>query len=143
MPGQPCVKGGRECAWELSALPLSAFAQAPATTPRGSHTTTQSGQPIVAPQGPLQVNVAETVVPVGGKLPVHRHAYTRYVYVLEGRAKVINLDTGHETLVEAGELIVEPLEQWHSGESLGPEPLRLIGIDQTPPGAANFIRRDP
>jgi len=121
----------------------SASAQEAAVTPLASAVATNSGQPIMLPPGAVQVTVSRVVIPAGTALPVHKHPYPRYAYVEAGRIRVTNTDTGGEVEFEPGGFIVEAIGQWHTGLALGPEAVRLLVIDQHPPGAANTIRRDP
>lgn len=132
----------------LAALALAACASASAqeqavTTPLTTAVTTNSGQPILLPQGPMQVSVSRVVIPAGAKLPVHKHPYTRYAYVEAGRIRVSNLDTGGDVEFSPGGFIVEAVGQWHTGEALGPEDVSLLVVDQHPAGEATTIRREP
>lgn len=132
----------------IAALALAACASASAqeaavTTRLTSAVATNSGQPIALPQGPVQVSVSRVVIPAGSKLPVHKHPYPRYAYVEAGRIRVTNVDTGGEIEFAPGGFIVEAIGQWHTGLALGPEDVRLLVIDQHPPGEATTIRRDP
>lgn len=104
---------------------------------------TLSGQPIRAAGGPLRVTVTQTVIPAGGRLPVHKHPYPRVVNLLAGRLKITNLDTGQVREAAAGDWMVDAVDQWHEAEVVGDEPARLLTIDQAPPGAAVTIPRDP
>lgn len=128
----------------LAALAAPALAQtpvAPVTTPVGQYDATLSGQPIRLPQGPVRVSVAETLIPAGASLPEHRHPYPRYIRVLAGRVAVKNLETGETRELEVGDFAVEALGQWHTGQALGAEDVRLLVIDQTPPGEGNMHLR--
>jgi quercetin dioxygenase-like cupin family protein len=128
----------------LAALAVPAAAQpppAPVSTPVGQFDATLSGQPIRLPQGPVQVTVTETLIPAGASLPEHRHPHPRYIRVLAGRIAVKNLDTGETRELKTGDFAVEALQQWHTGQALGDEPVRLLVIDQTPPGEPNMQRR--
>jgi quercetin dioxygenase-like cupin family protein len=104
---------------------------------------TLSGQPIRAAEGPLRVTVTQTVIPVGGRLPPHKHPYPRVVNVLAGRLKITNLDTGQVREAVAGDWMVDAVDQWHEAQVLGDEPARLMTIDQAPPGAAVTIPKNP
>jgi quercetin dioxygenase-like cupin family protein len=126
----------------LASLVLAspAGAQAP---PIATITTTLSGQPITAPSGPLTVTISETRLPKGGALPVHKHPYARVVQVIEGRLRVSNLDTGQVREVNAGDWMVDAIDQWHEAAVVGDTPVRLLVIDQAPPGSAVTILRTP
>lgn len=113
----------------------------PVGTPVGSFTTTNTGQPIMPPAGPVQVTVQTVEIPAGGVLPPHRHPYQRYGYILSGRIRVDNLDTGQSTTYGPGEAIIEALGQWHTGTALGDAPVRILVFDQTPPGKVNMERK--
>lgn len=128
----------------LTALP--AAAQAPpgsVARPVAQAETTQSGQPILLPQGPVQVTVTETSVAAGGAITPHKHPFPRYAYILEGALRVTNLDTGTVTMLKAGDFAVEARDQWHRAEPLDGKGARLLVIDQTPPGQVNLVRKAP
>lgn len=105
--------------------------------------STLSGQPIRAPAGDLRVTITHTQLPVGGKLAAHKHPYPRVVQVLAGRLEVRNLDTGQTRAAKAGDWMVDAVEQWHEAVVVGDEPVRLMTIDQAPPGQPVTIMRNP
>ncbi len=115
----------------------------PVSTPVGVATTTLSGQPITLPQGPVTVTVTRTDLPAGGVLPIHKHPYPRYAYVISGRLKAVNLDTGLTSELKAGEFTVDPIDQWHKAWAMDGKPASLLVIDQTPPGQGNMVRKAP
>ncbi|MFN3515163.1 MAG: cupin domain-containing protein [Phenylobacterium sp.] len=131
-------------AWLSAALTLAAAPAAAQAVPPpraiGMFHETQGGQPILAPQEPLQVAATETAIPPGGKVVRHRHPHQRLVYVLEGRIRLDNLETGTSQEFSAGDLIVEPRGQWHEGQVLSEGPVRLLAIDLTPQGEGNVER---
>jgi quercetin dioxygenase-like cupin family protein len=138
------MSGGMIAAMKPALLTLALFAAAPAAaqavnTPVASLEATLTGQPIVAPAGPLRVTVTETAIPAGGRLAAHKHPYPRVVQVLAGRLQVTNLDTGTVSEPKPGEWLVDAVDQWHAAIVLGGEPVRLLVIDQAPPGAAVTI----
>jgi quercetin dioxygenase-like cupin family protein len=130
----------------IAAAAAPAAAQAPAAPSTRTLATvdaTLSGQPIDPPAGPLRVTVGETTLPAGGRLAPHKHPYPRVVNVLSGRLKVTNLDTGQVREVKAGDWMVDAVEQWHEASVVGDEAVRILTIDQAPPGAAVTIPRAP
>ena len=96
--------------------------------------TTITGEKIVVPQNP-DVSVAIATFPPGAELPVHKHPYPHYVYVLAGVLTVRNLDTGKTFTVKQGDFVVETNADWHTGRNEGNEPVKLLVIDQLPSGA--------
>ena len=86
--------------------------------------------------------MSKVEIPAGFSLPVHRHPHPRYAYVLEGRIRVTNLDAAMAVEYGPGDVIIEARGQWHTGTALGTGPVRLLVIDQTPPGETNTARRD-
>lgn len=133
----------------VSALALAASVAVAAPASPGAPVTralktlraSAAGQPLNAPKGPVEVTVSETTVPPHGRIAVHKHPWPRYVYVAEGRLKVTDEDTGKSYELKAGDYSVDPVNQWHSGVALGDSPVKLITVDQTPPGASNVIKR--
>lgn len=121
----------------------SAAAQPAAVSkPLSVQQKTLSGQPIALPQGPVEVTFSETVVPAGGAIAPHKHPYPRYAYVVSGRLKVTNLVTGTVAEVKAGDLAIDAIDQWHEAAVAGDEPVRMLVIDQAPPGIVNTVRRE-
>lgn len=127
----------------LATQALAADPEAPVSRPIAAFTLTQGGQPILLPQGPVQVSASETIIPSGGVIGAHKHPHQRMAYILEGRIRVTNLDTGAVVDLKPGDLGVEARDQWHEGRALGDAPVRMLVIDQAPPGASNVLRRQP
>lgn len=116
-------------------------APGPIVRPISQHDSTLSGQPIVLPQGPVRATYSEVVVPAGGRLAVHKHPYPRLALIMSGRLRVRMVDTGQVVEVKAGELAVDSVDQWHEAEVVGDEPVRMLIVDQAPPGVANTVAR--
>jgi quercetin dioxygenase-like cupin family protein len=95
--------------------------------------TTITGEKIVVPPNPDVVTSIATFPP-GAELPVHKHPYPHYVYVLEGTLTVFNTDTGKSFTVKKGDFIVETNANWHYGKNEGTVPVKLLVIDQLPAG---------
>lgn len=95
------------------------------------------GQPIVFPQGSGQVAISIYEIPVGAKLPIHKHITPRVGYVLSGTIQVTNVDTGDARTFHAGEAIVESVASWHTGANVGTKPLKLLVVDLQPKGASD------
>jgi quercetin dioxygenase-like cupin family protein len=95
--------------------------------------TTISGEKIVVPSNPEVVTSIATFPP-GAELPIHKHPYPHYVYVLEGNLTVFNVDTGKSFVAKQGQFIVETNANWHYGKNEGTVPVKLLVIDQMPVG---------
>jgi quercetin dioxygenase-like cupin family protein len=104
-----------------------------------SGTETALGQKLLLPQGDAEVTVLSYEIPPGAKLPVHKHPHPRYAYVLAGRLKVSTGDDTKSFEYGPGDFIVEVLDTWHYGETLGSETVKLLVIDQAPPGETNTL----
>ena len=92
-----------------------------------------AGQAIALPRGPLQLVVSTYDIAPGAKLPQHKHPFQRYGYVLQGDLKVQQLGSSAR-IYHAGEFIAESVDRWHVGETVGEVPVKLLIIDQLPPG---------
>ena len=103
--------------------------------------TTVTGQPFTAPQGPLEVVISIAVIPAGGALPMHKHPWPRFAYVESGRLRVHYEEAGLAREFGPGEAAVEAIDQWHEAEVVGDAPVRLIVVDQLPPGRSNVVSR--
>jgi quercetin dioxygenase-like cupin family protein len=81
------------------------------------------------------------VIPVGARLPVHKHPSARYAYVLAGSLRVADADNTRSWDYKAGDFIVEMIDAWHYGTNTGSEPVRLLVIDQVEAGKTNTVVR--
>jgi quercetin dioxygenase-like cupin family protein len=95
--------------------------------------TTITGEKIEVPSNPDVVTSIATFPP-GAELPIHKHPYPHYVYVLEGNLTVFNVDTGKSFVAKQGQFIVETNANWHYGKNEGTVPVKLLVIDQLPAG---------
>jgi quercetin dioxygenase-like cupin family protein len=111
------------------------------TTRLFSATTTAAGQPITLPKDNVEVLVWMYVIPVGARLPVHKHPSARYAYVLAGSLRVADADNIRSWDYKAGDFIVEMIDAWHYGTNTGSEPVRLLVIDQVEAGKTNTVVR--
>jgi quercetin dioxygenase-like cupin family protein len=102
-----------------------------------STTTTSSGQPIVLPQKDAQIVVSIYDIVPGATLPAHKHPYFREGYVLSGKLRVTNMETGQVGTYKPGDFIPESVGQWHMGASIGAEQLKLLVIDIVEKGQTN------
>ena len=104
-----------------------------------STAVTSSGQPIVLPQKDAQIIVSTYDVVPGATLPVHKHPYPRYAYVLSGNLRVTNMETGQSDTYKPGDFIVESTGQLHTGANIGDEPVKLLVIDIVGKGQTNIV----
>ena len=116
-------------------LALPAFALDPGqpaavVTPIISATETAAGQPIVLPQTDVRVIASRFEIAPGAALPVHKHPYQRYAYVLAGTLEVTDIESGESTIYKAGDFIVEVVDRWHRGKNVGADKVELIVVDQ-------------
>ena len=124
-----------------AAAPTAAAPSQAAVTLLLRASTTVTDQPLALPDGPWEVAVFASELPPGGMLPMHKHPWPRYAYVERGRLRVRYEAAGLVREFGPGEAVVEAVDQWHEGEAIGPDPVRLIVLDQLPPGAVNVVRR--
>lgn len=110
-------------------------------TPVTTTTVTADGKPIVLPRKDAQVVVSIYDIAPGASLPVHKHPYPRYAYVLAGTLQVAKADTGETFTYKQGDFIVEVIDEWHQGANIGADPVKLLVIDQVEQGAQNTILR--
>jgi len=105
-------------------------------------TKTAAGQPITLPQGPLEVVASIYALAPGVRLPEHKHPFQRYAYVLEGALMVQQADSSSR-IYRPGEFIIESVDRWHFGATVGEAPVKLLVIDQLPPNAEATVERPP
>ena len=123
------------------ALALDSSGTPVVVTPLASRTTTASGQPITLPQKNVQVLVSTFEIAPGATLPVHKHPFARYAYVLDGTLKVTGVESGKSNTYQTGDFIVEMIGQWHQATNIGTVPVKLLVIDQVEAGAKNTVLR--
>ena len=128
-PARALDSGGQETAPKVVVTPLT------------STTTTWTGQPITLPQKNVQVLVSTYDIPAGAILPVHKHPFPRYAYVLAGTLQVTETKSGKSATYHAGDFIVETIDRWHQGANVGSDPVKLLVIDQVEQGAQNTVLR--
>ena len=104
--------------------------------------STTSGAPIHMPEGPLQIVVSRYRIGARAALPIHKHPFPRYGYVLSGALLVTNAETQRSTLFRTGEMIIEDVGTWHSARNLQAKPIDLLVIDFVKPDEANVIPKD-
>lgn len=104
-----------------------------------AHTAT--GEAIRFPQGDAEVSACTYDIPPGARLPVHKHPYPRFAYVMAGELRVALTD-GRTFDYRPGDFVVETVDTWHYGETRGRVPVKLLVIDTTPPGVKNVLLRD-
>jgi quercetin dioxygenase-like cupin family protein len=129
-------------AFTIALFAAVARAQEATATRLYSTTTTALGQPITLPKGTAEVVVWLYQIPVGARLPVHKHPSARYAYVLAGTLRVATSDDLRTWTYNAGDFLVEMIDEWHYGTNVGTEPVRLLVIDQVENGQANTIVRE-
>lgn len=124
------------CASFTAAHALDSGAAAPVVVTQVKTTAvTSTGQPLVLPQKNVEVTASIYDIAPGATLPVHKHPFARYAYVLAGTIEVTNVDTGKSDVFKTGDFIVEMIDQWHQGSNIGAEPVKLLVIDQIEAGA--------
>lgn len=123
------------CAAFTAAHALDSGATTPVVvTPVKTSAVTSTGQPITLPLRNVEVTASIYDIAPGATLPVHRHPFARYGYVLAGTLKVTNVDTGKSDVFKTGDFIVEMIDQWHQGANIGADPVKLLVIDQIEAG---------
>ncbi|MEP9386073.1 cupin domain-containing protein [Mesorhizobium sp. KR9-304] len=123
-----------------AAYALDSGAAAPVVvTPVKSTSVTSTGQAIVLPQGDVEVTASIFEIAPGAKLPVHKHPFPRYAYVLAGTLKVTSAETGKSDTFKAGDFIVEMIDQWHWGTNIGADQVKLLVVDQVVAGSQSTV----
>ena len=123
------------CASFTAAHALDSGAAAPVVvTPVKTTAVTSIGQPLILPQKNVEVTASIYDIAPGATLPVHKHPFARYAYVLAGTLQVTNVDTGKSDIFKTGDFIVEMIDQWHRGSNIGADPVKLVVIDQIEAG---------
>jgi len=120
---------------QAAATPAPAPAPSNPVQTRYDHTIT--GQPLRPPPTPFQLLVTQVTYPPNHVIACHKHSWPRYVYVQSGHLRVTTYNPLAVHNFTAGQVVVEAIDQWHEGRVMGPEPLRLVAMEQVPPGRDN------
>ena len=72
-----------------------------------------------------EINVLRITLPVGERLPMHKHPMINVAYMLKGELTV-RTEAGESRTFREGEPIVEVIDAWHYGENTGKEPVELV-----------------
>jgi quercetin dioxygenase-like cupin family protein len=134
-----CAAGLLLCLWSSAAL--AEDAKPVTVTPMLTTESTASGQPISFPQGNIAFTASTYDIAPGAALPEHKHPYPRYAYVMSGTIAVTNTVTGMTTTYQAGDVIIEAVDQWHKAANTGSDPIKLIVYDFAPKGAQNVVKK--
>jgi quercetin dioxygenase-like cupin family protein len=110
--------------------------------PVASTAVTASGQAIVLPQKDVHVVVTTFAIAKGATLPEHRHPFERYAYVMAGKLRVTNTETGKSDVYKAGDFIVETIGQWHKAANIGGGTVKLVVVDQVEGDQGNTELRE-
>ncbi|MBI3676828.1 MAG: cupin domain-containing protein [Proteobacteria bacterium] len=127
----------------LAMLSSAKAADAPKVkvTPLATLDKTVTGQPVVLPKD-AHALVVLAEFPPGARLPEHKHPYPHYVYVLEGTLTVVNTETGKTFTLKQGDALAEMMNTWHYGINKTAAPVKLLVIDEVPPGVkSNTVPR--
>jgi len=129
----------------LTVWATTARAEAPKVevTPIIRTDRTWAGQPIRLPDHDPTVTASAYVIPAGAVMPVHLHRFPRWSYILSGHVKFISDKTGRTEILNPGDFLVEPTDQWHHAVNPGPDPVRVLVIDITPGVQRNMVMRQP
>ena len=132
------------CALAIAAIASAQAADAAKVkvTPLATLDKTVTGQNVEFPKDAhALVFLAE--FPPGARLPEHKHPYPHFVYVLEGTLTVVNTETGKTFTVKQGDVLAEMMNTWHYGINKTALPVKLLVIDEVPPGVTtNTIPRE-
>jgi quercetin dioxygenase-like cupin family protein len=112
------------------------------STPIVQTRTTNAGQPIAVPAHPTVI-VSQTTIAPGARIRSHKHPWPHYVYVVEGTLTVVDETTGKAFQIKRGGFFAEMTDRWHHGENRGTTMVRLVAIDQVPPGVARNMVMKP
>ena len=72
-----------------------------------------------------QVTMLRITIPVGEKLPMHKHPILNIGYLTKGELTVVS-ESGEKLVLKPGDPIVELVNTWHYGESTGTEDAEIV-----------------
>lgn len=101
--------------------------------------TTNIGQPIHYPSGPLKISSLVVTMKPGEETGRHMHPVPTYGYLLQGEVTITY--EGHGTKVyKAGDAFMEAMHTWHNGRATGDGETRILALFFGVDGVPNVIR---
>ena len=101
--------------------------------------STTSGGPIRLPDGRVEAVAAKYHIASRARLPIHKHPFPRFGYVLSGSLVVTNAETHGFKVFNAGDFIAEDVGTWHEARNYQAQPVELLVIDLVEAGTTNVI----
>ncbi|WP_125718827.1 cupin domain-containing protein [Pseudoalteromonas rubra] len=77
------------------------------------------------PQGQPEVQIMRFTIPAGQTLPMHKHPYINAGLLLSGELQV-ETHSGDIIHIKAGDTLVEVVNTWHWGKSIGKEAAQIV-----------------
>ncbi|KNC66615.1 cupin domain-containing protein [Pseudoalteromonas ardens] len=77
------------------------------------------------PKGQPEVQIMRFTIPSGQTLPVHKHPYINAGLLLKGELEV-ETQSGEMIHIKAGDTLVEVVDTWHWGKSVGKEAAQIV-----------------
>jgi quercetin dioxygenase-like cupin family protein len=103
-------------------------------------TRTLSGQPLKLATEQGEMVASATDFGPNARTSVHKHPWSRFVYVERGPLWVTNFDEHKTDEFQTGQVFAEAVGEWHQGHA-GPKGARLIVFDLVPHGTSNVLVR--
>ena len=75
--------------------------------------------------GEPEITVLKVVIPPGKAIGMHKHPMINSGVLLSG-AVTVTSKTGATTVINAGEAVIELVDQWHKGINAGTEPVVML-----------------
>lgn len=126
----------RPLALAIVALPCAAYAVDDNLTrikEIAQTNTYMNGERITLPENP-NLRVMQYELPVGAALPMHKHPYPRYAYIMQGEVEFIYPPDNKVVKWKEGTFAAEAPNHWHWGRNSGNVPMKILVIDHLPDG---------
>jgi len=101
--------------------------------------STTSGGSIRLPDGRVEAVATKYHIASRASLPVHKHPFPRFGYVLSGSLVVTNAETHGFKVFNAGDFIAEDVGIWHEARNYQAQPVELLVIDLVEAGTTNVV----
>ncbi|TQF70851.1 cupin domain-containing protein [Pseudoalteromonas luteoviolacea] len=92
------------------------------------------------PSGTPEITILDINIPAGTTLPLHIHPVINAGVVIKGQLKVTK-PSGEVLMLNAGDPIVELVNQVHTGKALGEEDVRIIVFYAGEKGKAITVKK--
>lgn len=91
-----------------------------------SSSTSWDGTPLPDyPIGKPEIKMVRVVIPTGKSIALHKHPVINAGFLIRGKIE-LKAENNRELTLRSGDTIIELVDQWHSGKSVGTDDAEIL-----------------